>query len=104
MIMVAPMVILMLLFMPQMYTNKTLNVKLYLGSVLLFFMSFVFIQKQVFVDNTQFLKSMIPHHSSAITMCNEASLTNQEIIKLCKQIVSAQKEEITQMKEILSNE
>lgn len=101
MIMVAPMVILMLLFMPQMYTDKTLNIKLYAGSILVFIMSFIFIQKQIFVGNTQFLKSMIPHHSSAITMCNEASLTDPEIIQLCKQIVFAQKEEIAQMEELL---
>jgi uncharacterized protein (DUF305 family) len=54
------------------------------------------------VGNAQFLQSMIPHHSSAILMCQEAELTDPEIIELCDQIVKSQEEEITQMKGILA--
>jgi len=44
---------------------------------------------------------MIPHHSGAITVCQESSITDPEIISLCYDIISAQKKEIDQMKEIL---
>ena len=45
---------------------------------------------------------MIPHHSSAILMCEEASLDDQAIIDLCGEIVAAQEREIAQMKDILA--
>jgi uncharacterized protein (DUF305 family) len=45
---------------------------------------------------------MIPHHSSAIVMCEESTITDPEIVTLCGQIVKAQKEEIAQMQKILS--
>jgi uncharacterized protein (DUF305 family) len=54
------------------------------------------------VGNVQFLRSMIPHHSSAIVMCERSSITDPKIVALCGQIVKAQKEEIAQMQKILS--
>lgn len=56
---------------------------------------------ETFVGNEQFLKSMIPHHSRAILVCEESAITDPEIIDLCEQIVSSQREEIRQMEEIL---
>jgi uncharacterized protein (DUF305 family) len=44
---------------------------------------------------------MIPHHAGVILMCEEASLEDAEIEKLCKDIKSSQQTEIDQMKEIL---
>jgi uncharacterized protein (DUF305 family) len=49
------------------------------------------------------LRSMIPHHSGAILMCNEASLQDQRIRELCKTIVVGQQQEIDQMRTILSD-
>ncbi|XKT75060.1 MAG: DUF305 domain-containing protein [Patescibacteria group bacterium UBA2103] len=101
MIMIAPMILIMLIFMGNMYKNKKLNTALYVFSIGLFFLSFLFIRKQVFVDDTQFLRSMIPHHSSAITMCKESSLSDSEVIELCENIITAQQKEIDQMNSIL---
>lgn len=100
-VMVPPMVILMLFFMGKMYPNKKLNTFLYMGSFAVFIFAFIAIRTQLFVGNEMFLKSMIPHHSGAITVCQEASITDPEIIRLCDDIVSAQENEITQMKTIL---
>lgn len=75
--------------------------KLYAFSVGLFFISLFFIRGQVFVNDTQFLRSMIPHHSSAITMCRESSLSDPEVIELCESIITAQQQEIDQMNSIL---
>ena len=44
---------------------------------------------------------MIPHHSGAITTYQEADITDPEIIALCDDIIKAQREEITQMQNIL---
>jgi len=44
---------------------------------------------------------MIPHHSGAILMCEQANISDPEIISLCEQIVESQVEEINQMEAIL---
>ena len=77
--MVAPMVILMLLVMGSMYKNKKLNYTLIVGFALAGILAFGLARTQTPVGNKQFLRSMIPHHSSAILMCEEASLDDQAI-------------------------
>lgn len=99
--MVAPMVIVMLLVMPSMYENKRWNSILIAAFSGLFILCFWLARTQSPVGNEQFLRSMIPHHSSAILMCQEAHITDPEIITLCEQIIQAQEEEIAQMKGIL---
>ncbi len=100
-LMVAPMVVLMLLVMRSMYRNARLNYALIATFTALGILVFVLMRLQAPVGDRQFLRSMIPHHSSAILMCQEASLRDPEIIDLCGQIVTAQEEEISQMKDIL---
>lgn len=100
--MVAPMVILMLWVMRSMYEDRKLNTILYLGFSLLFVASFLLARTQTPVGNDQFLRSMIPHHSSAIVMCEESAITDPQIIELCEEIVEAQVSEINEMKEILA--
>ena len=45
---------------------------------------------------------MIPHHASAILMCEQATITDAEIRELCGNIVAGQQQEIATMKEILA--
>ncbi len=52
-------------------------------------------------NHRQFLRSMIPHHAGAILMCQEASIQDAEIRRLCGGIVSSQQSEIDQMKAML---
>ena len=100
--MVAPSVVIMIILMKEMYPKKKLNVALSLASVLIFVLSFVFIRQQTLVGDKQFIRSMIPHHSGAILMCQQASLTDPEVLGLCEEIVSSQEREIAQMKAILA--
>ena len=58
-------------------------------------------REQLGVGDAQFLRSMIPHHSGAILMCEKAKLTDPEVLKLCDNIVAAQNREIAQMQSIL---
>jgi uncharacterized protein (DUF305 family) len=44
---------------------------------------------------------MIPHHSAAILMCNEAAIDDPEIVELSARIVEGQQAEIDQMERIL---
>ena len=100
--MVAPMVVLMILAMGHMFPSKAANIALLVGSVVIFFGSFALIRTQTTIGDTGFLRSMIPHHSGAILMCQEASLSNPELVRLCESIIKSQREEIDQMKRLLA--
>ena len=100
-LMTAPMVVFELMLMGQMYPSKALNATILAGSVVLGIVSFVLIRTQTGVGNRQFLQSMIPHHSSAILMCEEAKITDPDIEALCRSIVLSQQAEIDQMKAAL---
>lgn len=56
---------------------------------------------QLGVGDAQLVRSMIPHHSGAILMCREAKLSDPEVVKLCRDIIAAQKQEIGQLERIL---
>lgn len=101
-LMVVPMVVLMLLVMRSMFQNRKLNSILYAGSAVLFAVVFVLARSQGFVDDKQFLRSMIPHHSSAILMCGKSSIRDPEVIALCGRIIESQRREIDQMENILN--
>lgn len=99
--MVAPMTIVMLVAMRSMYRSRRLNLLIGGGAALVFIASFAAMRTQAGVGNAEFLRSMIPHHSGAILMCEQASITDPELVELCGQIVQSQKAEIEQMQAIL---
>ena len=100
-VMWAPMGAIMLATMGGMYRNRKLNAVLYVAFAALFVLSLLGIRQQSLVGDDQFLRSMIPHHSGAILMCEKAKLADPEIRQLCGEIIRAQKEEIAQMKRIM---
>lgn len=100
-LMVAPMLLLMVVVMRSMYENKAANIAIQAGCIVAIVALVAAIRTQAGVGDRQFLRSMIPHHSSAITMCEEATITDPQIISLCDEIVRAQKTEIEEMERIL---
>ena len=99
--MVAPMAIVMLISMRSMFPKKNLNIFVGVVAVLVFIISFIGMRTQAAVGDAQFLRSMIPHHSGAILMCEQAPITDPEIKTLCQQIITSQQQEISQMEQIL---
>lgn len=99
--MVAPMVFLMPLMMRKAYQNAKINIVVYVASIAIFLSFFVFTREQTFIGDRQFLRSMIPHHSGAVLMCEKARIEDAEIKTLCAGIVRNQKSEIEQMEKIL---
>lgn len=100
-LMVSAMAIVMILGMWSMFKNKWANIAMLVGFAVLFGAVFALGRTETFVGNEQFLKSMIPHHSRAILVCQESNITDPEIIDLCHSIVTSQQDEITQMQSIL---
>ena len=101
-IMWAPMSVVMLWTMKSMYRSNSLNLGLYVLFAVVFVLSLWGMRDQLLVGDRQFLRSMIPHHSGAILMCERSNLADPEIRSLCDGIVRGQAQEIAQMKAILA--
>lgn len=101
--MVAPMIILEIVLMKEMYGSKKLNTLIMLASLVLLVGCWFGIRGQQAIGDEQFLKSMIPHHAGAILMCQKANLEDQEIRDLCQSIISGQQAEIDFMKAKLNS-
>ena len=101
-LMAAPMLIIELLLMGSMYPNKKLNTVLIVAGVLALGLFWILIRQQTAINDTQFLKSMIPHHAGALLMCEKAPIQDAQIQALCRTIISGQQAEIDQMKTLLN--
>lgn len=99
--MIGAMGLIMLAVMWPMFDRKKVNLGLVAGFAILLVGAFGLARTETFVDNEAFLRSMIPHHSRAILVCEEAHITDPEIVDLCAGIVRTQQDEIAQMQEIL---
>ena len=100
-LMIAPMAISMLIFMWRMYKNKVLNYVILSISVIVFAATLTMLRQQTLISDIQWMKAMIPHHSSAIMVSQKAHLKDPDTIKLAEDIIKAQKKEIAQMKDMI---
>lgn len=101
-LMVSPMALLMLAMMPMMYNNKKLNTLIVVLSVAVFALTLTFLRTQTFVSDQQYIKAMIPHHSSAIMVSQEAQLKDPKLKELADGIIKSQVREIAEMEQILA--
>lgn len=97
-----------LLFMGIYYTN----INLFLIGIIMTIMIIYCIRNQLFINETQYIKGMIPHHSMAVLMSknllekkfndNTIDISNQ-IKTLASHIINTQEHEIKLMKTRLNN-
>ncbi|MDY0781216.1 DUF305 domain-containing protein [Tenacibaculum sp. IB213877] len=95
------MAIIMFLFMRKMYKNKFKNIAIVVCSVLLMASCTFLVRKQIPINDTKWMKAMIPHHSIAILTSNRADLKDPEVKKLANEIIKAQEKEIAEMKKMI---
>jgi len=100
-LMTVPMIIIMLWFMRSMYGNKKTNQIIIVLSLLLGWALFLAIRNQSGIYDTQWLRAMIPHHSSAILTSSRVKFQDAEVKKLADEIIAAQEKEIAIMKKML---
>lgn len=101
-LMTMPMIIIEVLLMSAMYMDKRRNAIIIAVSAVALVGFFLFIRQQTAVSDRQFVKSMIPHHAAAILMAKQADLKDPELIRLKDEIITAQENEIKQMKDKLA--
>ena len=97
-VMGATMAIIMLGFMLGMYKKRALNLAIFGGAAAAFALSLWLVRSQATVDDVEYMKAMIPHHSIAILTSNRAQIADPRVRKLADEIIEAQEREIAEMK------
>jgi uncharacterized protein (DUF305 family) len=100
-LMVAPMAAYMTLMMGKMYPSKKMNIIIIATAIAVFMVTLVGLRTQTPVGDVQYIKAMIPHHSSAILVSKEANLKDPDVRKLAEQIIQSQEKEIAEMNSLL---
>jgi len=99
----AGMAVIMLAYMRGMYTNRTLNIAIFLVAGLVFATSVYLVRSQRTVDDIAWMRAMIPHHSIAILTSERAGLTDPRVRELADEIIATQRREIDLMAELIAD-
>ena len=81
------------------------NNKIFIIGLCLSIFSIYLLRNQLFINDDQWLRRMISHHSTALTTTHKIikKSKNPKVIKLSNEIINAQEKEITLMKSIINN-
>jgi hypothetical protein len=89
--------VVMLGFMWGMHRNTRMNLAMLAGGVEVMAVALWLSRSQQFVDDREYMKGMIPHHSIAILTSEHADLDDLRVCALANRIIRAQREEIAEM-------
>ena len=103
MIMGGVMTAVMMLFMWHMYPSKQANMGVIAIAAVLFFAGLGLVRSQATVGDVAYMRAMIPHHSIAILTSGRANIKDERVRKLADGIIEAQKKEILEMKNLISD-
>ncbi|MFC6285034.1 DUF305 domain-containing protein [Nocardioides sp. GCM10027113] len=99
----AAMAVVMLSFMWAMYRSLPVNVGILAGAVVLGLLALYLSRSQTLVDDTAYMKGMIPHHSIAILTSERAGLDDVRVRELADEILEAQRTEIAEMEWLIED-
>jgi hypothetical protein len=97
----ATMSVIMLGYMLAMYRNRAINLAILGGSVVVFALSLWLVRSQATVNDRDYMRAMIPHHSIAILTSERAQIRDPRVRNLAGQIIEAQKREIAEMRDLI---
>ena len=102
-IMGSVMTVVMLLFMRKMYRNRTANILIVIGAVILFGSALFLVRSQVTVTDVDYMEAMIPHHSIAILTSKRSQIEDLRVRELADEIIAAQVREIKEMEWLIDD-
>jgi uncharacterized protein (DUF305 family) len=102
-VMGAAMAVIMLSFMLSMYDKRRINLGIFGGSVAVFALSLWLVRSQATVDDVDYMRAMIPHHSIAILTSVRARIADPRVRMLADEIIAAQRREIAEMKLLIDD-
>lgn len=94
-LMVSPMAVIMVVMMRKMYPDKKKNTIIITLAIIIFAGTLWALRTQQPIGDVQYMKAMIPHHSSAIMTSKHADIRDPEVKQL------SQQKEIHQMEQML---
>ena len=98
------MALVMLAFMrSMMYRNGKLNLVIVGVALALMAGGYTLSRSQALVDDTAYMKGMIPHHSIAILTSERSEIEDVRVRKLADEIIKAQRIEIAEMKWLIED-
>ena len=100
-VMGSTMAIIMLGFMLNMYKDKKINIAIFIIAIILFTGSLYLVRSQITVNQTSYMKAMIPHHSIAIMTSERAKIIDPRVRELADSIIEAQRREIAEMRYLI---
>lgn len=100
-LMISPMAVVMMLMMRKMYPSKKINTGIIISALIAFMVTLAGLRTQTPIGDVQYMKAMIPHHSSAILTSEKANIKDPEVRRLADGIIESQKREIAEMKALI---
>lgn len=102
-VMGACMAVIMFGYMLHMYTNKKVNIAIFVGSVVIFAVALWLVRSQKTVEDVSYMRAMIPHHSIAIMTSERANISDPRVRELADEIIESQRNEIAEMKALIAD-
>lgn len=99
----AVMAFVMLLFMWGMFSNRKVNIGILGGAGVVFVGSLYLMRSQETVNDVDYMRAMIPHHSIAIMTSERAQISDPRVRDLADEIIKSQRREISEMKALISD-
>ena len=99
----AAMAVIMLAYMLSMYRRMSLNLMIVAAAVVVFAGSLWLVRSQATIDDVDYMKAMIPHHSIAIMTSTRARISDPRVRELADEIIEAQQREIAEMKSLIAD-
>lgn len=84
-----------------MYSSQRINTLIIISAIIFFAVILSALRTQTPISDVQYMKAMIPHHSSAIMVSKHANIKDPGVRKLADSIIASQEREIAQMEDIL---
>jgi multisubunit Na+/H+ antiporter MnhB subunit len=102
-VMGSTMAVIMLLFMLGMYKSKVVDASILGAAVVVFATTLWLVRSQTTVQDTSYMRAMIPHHSIAILTSERSELTDLRVLQLADEIILAQRREIAEMQWLIDD-
>lgn len=93
----------MLGWMLNMYKNTKANIAIVAASLVLLGTGVFLDRSQILVNDENWMSSMIPHHSLAITRSERAQISDVRVCELARSISEAQRREILEMEWLIED-
>lgn len=95
--------VVMMAWMWAMYANRRWNIGVLAASVLLMVVATFLSQSQILVEDGNYMRGMIPHHSIAILTSERSGIRDVRVRELADEIIEAQRREIAEMEWLLAD-